>query len=86
MKNTFRFEEPSVGMQRPTTSGLAGWIISHSGGLVKTERQANRILIILILTLFGILLLQNATQETVRIEAPPGKEIITEPGVPPRLQ
>lgn len=84
------FEEDRIAAgRRPQKSGrgIPGWIVSHSGGMIKNESQASVVLVIfVIVALFAsykVLTSQSGTKAS--LVAPPGYEVVTPQNGPPRL-
>ena len=69
------------------TPKMIGWVIKHSGGIVKNEEQASYALLgFAALAIAVSLFLFFAGRGETKIEAPPGRNIIYPPDEPPRLE
>ena len=69
----------------PDTSKIAGWLINHSDGLIKSETQANIVLVVFAVAALGVSFLLMFGGNTMQA-LPPGSEIIYSSGEPPRLR
>ncbi len=72
---------------RSNSSGLTGWIMHHSGGLISTPSQANVMFVVIILIALGIIFyFLSTTQNTGEIVAPAGETVVYPADAPPRLE
>jgi hypothetical protein len=80
-----QFQSP--GPSATPTPKVIRWIMEHSGGVVKDEREAKYVLVGLVIIILGIgfLLFRNDGNKA-RLDAPPGQKIIYPENEPPRLQ
>lgn len=64
------FQYPNANARQ--ASGMVRWIYTHSGGLLKNERQATYVLVITvgILLLISVLILINSAPEVVPVNPP----------------
>ncbi|HCR52661.1 TPA: hypothetical protein DIV48_03415 [Candidatus Kaiserbacteria bacterium] len=81
-----QWQQPSrVSYAEPSKATL--WILQHSGGLLKNEKQIAYVLIAFIAVLaivMGMMLFGNGGNATFK--APPGQKILYPPNAPPRLE
>jgi hypothetical protein len=89
MSDEFHFDEKTSSSSQVLPQkkrGMAHWLVSHSWGVIKNEAQANGLLIAFVVVAGVLMVAMNTKDDEMKIKAPPGREIINEPGVPPRLK
>jgi hypothetical protein len=75
--------------QKTQHSRLTRWIIKYSGGIIKTERQAQAIMALIAMLLIGHLaidLIQSDETKNNVLHAPPGKTIVYPDNAPPHVE
>jgi antibiotic biosynthesis monooxygenase (ABM) superfamily enzyme len=89
MSKKFSFDEETVSVssrQKTERQGMTDWLVTHSGGFIKNQAQAKVFLLAFIVVAFIVIVVLNFGGSSAgEIKAPPGRQIINEPGVPPRL-
>ncbi len=90
MSQNVTFEEDNVSSRRyasKNASGLTTWVVTHSGGFIKNEKQAAIVLVLFIVLSFFIIfkLISSQAGDAATVEARPGYEVVTPQNAPPRL-
>jgi hypothetical protein len=89
-KITFEAEEFQRRMPSPAAPapGIMQWVIRHSRGYIKDEKQAQYAMIGFIVLAIGVsvVLLASGGGSEAKFEAPPGKTILYPGDAPPRLE
>lgn len=81
------FQRPMQSFQTETPR-IVQWVIKYSGGYIKDERQAQYLLVGLVVVAIVVvpLLLFRGGGNKTELKAPPGQKIIYPENAPPRLE